>query len=61
MEVISGLKKRGLSILMVEQNVDVSLDIADRAYILRTGRIVIEGTAQELKANEDIKRSYLGV
>lgn len=61
MEVVSGLRDKGISILMVEQNVNTSLSVADRAYILRTGRIVLEGTGKDLLTNEDIKRSYLGV
>jgi branched-chain amino acid transport system ATP-binding protein len=46
--------------LVVEQNANVSLSIADRGYVLSTGRIVLEGRASELLANDDLRRAYLG-
>ncbi len=50
----------GYTILLVEQNAKKALDIADRGYILETGRIVLEGTAQDLLNNEELQRAYLG-
>lgn len=55
------LRQRGVTLLLVEQNVHHALDCADRGYVLERGRIVIEGPCQELKANEEIKKAYLGV
>ncbi len=51
---------QGVSILLVEQNANLALDIADRAYLLETGRIVIAGPAAEIRQDEAIRRSYLG-
>ena len=48
------------TILLVEQNAHVALDVADRGYILETGRIVLQGTSEELLENKEIKRAYLG-
>ena len=50
----------GYTILLVEQNANKALAIADRGYVLETGRIVLEGTAQELLNNEELQRAYLG-
>jgi branched-chain amino acid transport system ATP-binding protein len=52
--------EEGLAVLLVEQNARVALDIATRAYVLEVGRVAVEGTSDELKANEAIRRSYLG-
>jgi branched-chain amino acid transport system ATP-binding protein len=46
--------------LVVEQNANVSLSIADRGYVLSTGRIVLEGDADDLLENEDLRKAYLG-
>jgi branched-chain amino acid transport system ATP-binding protein len=54
------LKTRGATILLVEQNVHMALKIADRGYILETGRIVLSGIANELLTNEMVKKAYLG-
>ncbi|BEP17855.1 ABC transporter ATP-binding protein [Pyrofollis japonicus] len=51
----------GLTILLVEQNVKQSLKVADRAYVLETGRIVLEGTPEELEKNPKIREAYLGI
>ena len=51
----------GMSILLVEQNARIALEVADFAYVMETGRIVLDGTAAELKQNEDIKEFYLGL
>jgi branched-chain amino acid transport system ATP-binding protein len=52
--------EEGLAVLLVEQNARVALDIATRAYVLEVGRVAVHGTSDELKANEAIRRSYLG-
>jgi branched-chain amino acid transport system ATP-binding protein len=59
--VIRDLRQEGLSILLVEQNLPLALDIADRVHILSRGRIVHSSTPAELIANEEIKSRYLGV
>ena len=58
--VISRLRGRGTTILLVEQNARAALAIADRGYVMETGRIMLEGTAGELMANHDVRRAYLG-
>jgi branched-chain amino acid transport system ATP-binding protein len=61
-ELIGTLRDRGLTTLLVEQNVSMSLDVADRGYVLETGGLVLSGTADELRASEDdLVRSYLGL
>ncbi|OIQ54610.1 high-affinity branched-chain amino acid transport ATP-binding protein LivF [Moorella thermoacetica] len=59
-KVIAQLKEQGKTIFLVEQNAFKALEIADRAYVLESGRIRMKGRAQELMANEDIKHAYLG-
>jgi len=59
-ETIQELNAQGTTILLVEQNARMALSIAHRGYVLVTGRIVLEGTAAELRANEDVRRAYLG-
>lgn len=49
------------SIILVEQNANISLEIADYGYILENGKIVLDGSAEKMKANEDIKEFYLGL
>ena len=53
-------RERGVTILLVEQNARAALSIADRGYVLETGRVVLEGTAEDLLANRDVQRAYLG-
>ncbi len=53
--------EEGIPILLVEQNARVALDVADFAYVMETGRVVLDGTAKELAENEDIKEFYLGL
>lgn len=55
------LRSRGVTILLVEQNVNATLEITDRAYVLEHGRIVMEGPSKELKANEHVRSAYLGL
>ena len=57
---IAALRQRGTTILLVEQNVSAALQIADRGYVLEVGQVVLEGTSQELLANRDVRRAYLG-
>ena len=55
------LQKRGVTILLVEQNVNATLEITDRAYVLEHGRIAMEGPSSELKTNEHVRNAYLGL
>lgn len=59
-QVVAGLKKSGLTILLIEQNARAALTVADRAYVLETGQIVVEGTSEELRHNPEVQRAYLG-
>jgi branched-chain amino acid transport system ATP-binding protein len=59
-EIIQQVHEAGVAVLVVEQNANVSLSIADRGYVLQTGRIVLADTAKALLANEDLKKAYLG-
>jgi len=59
-EIVQELKARGLTILLVEQNVHHSLAIADYAYVLETGHVVLSGSGQEVLQDEHTKRAYLG-
>jgi branched-chain amino acid transport system ATP-binding protein len=59
-EIIQQVNQTGVAMLVVEQNANVSLSIADRGYVLSTGRIVLEGPAAELLANDDLRKAYLG-
>jgi branched-chain amino acid transport system ATP-binding protein len=58
--LLAKLRQEGVSLLIVEQHAQAALDIADHGYILENGRVVLEGTAAELRANEDIQEFYLG-
>ena len=60
-EVIRRLNKDGLTTLLVEQNVNLALDVCDRAYVLEGGRIVLSGTAAEISANAAVREAYLGM
>jgi branched-chain amino acid transport system ATP-binding protein len=59
-EIIQQVHQSGVAMLVVEQNANVSLSIADRGYVLSTGRVVLEGKAAELLQNDDLRRAYLG-
>ena len=59
-EIIKQVHDSGVAILVVEQNANVSLSIADRGYVLSTGRLVLEGPAAELREHEDLRKAYLG-
>lgn len=58
--IIKELNKKGLTILLIEQDAQIALNVADRGYVMQTGSIVLEGTSSELLANEDVKSIYLG-
>ncbi|MFJ5717626.1 ABC transporter ATP-binding protein [Neobacillus sp. NPDC093127] len=58
--IIEQINKDGTTVLLVEQNANMALSIANRAYVIETGRIEISGTAAELQASEEIKKAYLG-
>src|SRR5450631_1722435 len=57
--IIREIHKQGMTILMVEQNAHKALEIAQRAYVLETGKIVLEGAASALLSNEQVKHAYL--
>ena len=59
-EIIEQVHASGVAVLVVEQNANVSLAIADRGYVLSTGRLVLQGPAAELRENEDLRKAYLG-
>jgi branched-chain amino acid transport system ATP-binding protein len=59
-EMIGGLKRSGLSILLVEQNVGKALGVADRAYVMRLGQVATSGTAAKIAATSDLSAHYLG-
>jgi branched-chain amino acid transport system ATP-binding protein len=59
-EIIQQVNQSGVAMLVVEQNANMALSIADRGYVLSTGRLVLEGGAKELLAHEDLRKAYLG-
>jgi len=59
-EIIQQVHEAGVAMLVVEQNANVSLSIADRGYVLSTGRVVLEGRAAELIQNDELRKAYLG-
>ena len=59
-DIIKSLHESGITILLVEQNAKVALSIADRAYVLETGKVVLEGNASDLLNDENVKKAYLG-
>ena len=62
MEALDRLHRaEGLTMFLVEQNVPAALDIANRGYVLQTGRVVLEGTSEELLGSELVRRAYLGL
>jgi branched-chain amino acid transport system ATP-binding protein len=60
-DIITGINKEGVTILLVEQNVYQSLRIAHRAYVMETGRVVLTGRGEELLNNDHIKKAFLGM
>jgi branched-chain amino acid transport system ATP-binding protein len=59
-EMIAELHREGVSMLLVEQNANMALSVADRGYVLQTGRIVLTGPANELSSHDELRRAYLG-
>ena len=59
-EIIQQVHQSGVAMLVVEQNANMALSIADRGYVLSTGRLVLEGAAKELLEHEDLRKAYLG-
>ena len=59
-DILEQLRREGMTVLLVEQNAAMALDIADRAYVLEAGQIVLTGTGRELAGNPDVRRAYLG-
>ena len=59
-DIIKEINKSGVTILLIEQNANMALKIADKGYVLETGMITMEGTGKELLVNEDVKKAYLG-
>jgi branched-chain amino acid transport system ATP-binding protein len=59
-EVVSRIRSEGVSVLLVEQNAHLALQLADRGYVMELGRVVLEGTGASLLENEAVKRAYLG-
>ncbi len=60
-KVIRGLKSRGYTILLIEQNARMALKISDYAYVMESGKIVLKGKASDLLEDESVKKAYLGV
>lgn len=58
--IIKEINKQGVTILLIEQNANMALRIADQGYVLETGRISLSGTGRELLADESVKAAYLG-
>jgi len=61
LEIIRGFKRDGVTVLLIEQNARAALGIADRGYVLETGRVTATGTAVEIQADERVRAAYLGV
>jgi branched-chain amino acid transport system ATP-binding protein len=53
-------REQGVTVLVVEQNANVALDVSNRAYLLEVGRVALEGQSAELREHEGVRRSYLG-
>ena len=60
-QIIEGLRDRGIAIFLIEQNVQQTLEIADRAYVLENGRVTLEGESEKLLEEEHIRKAYLGL
>ena len=59
-DIIKEINRQGVTVLLIEQNANMALKIADLAYVLETGRITLSGTGQELLSNEQVRKAYLG-
>ena len=60
MQIIGDLRAQGTTILVVEQNARAALAVADRGYVMETGKVVLEGSSEELQRNKEVRRAYLG-
>lgn len=60
-EIVAVLRRRGISIVLVEQDVQIGLEISDRAYVIEHGKIVMTGLSKDLLINESIRKAYLGI
>jgi len=60
-EILRRIRDEGTTVLLVEQNAAMALEVADRGYVLETGTVALSGTGRELAGNEDVRRAYLGV
>ena len=60
-QIIKTLRERGITVLLVEQNVKRTLEIADRAYVLENGRVVMEGSSTRLQQDDHVRQAYLGL
>lgn len=60
-EMIRTIRDRGITVLLVEQNARLALQISDRAYVLQTGRVVLDGVSADLLTNPTVQRAYLGL
>jgi branched-chain amino acid transport system ATP-binding protein len=61
LNAVQGLRRAGLTVLLVEQNASAALSIADRGYVLETGRVTLSGTAAEIQADRRVREAYLGI
>jgi branched-chain amino acid transport system ATP-binding protein len=61
LNAVQGLRRAGLTVLLVEQNACAALSIADRGYVLETGRVTLSGTAAEIQADRRVREAYLGI
>ncbi|GHU36643.1 ABC transporter ATP-binding protein [Bacilli bacterium] len=59
-EIIKDIQKQGTTVLLIEQNANMALSIADRGYVLETGKVILSGTGQELLASDEVRKAYLG-
>ena len=59
-DIIVKINETGTTIMLVEQNANMALQIAHRAYVIETGKIVLSGTGEELRTSEEVKKAYLG-
>ncbi len=60
MDTLERLRQQGLTILLSEQNAVAALDIADRGYVLRGGKVIMEGSSEKLRSTDEIREAYLG-
>jgi branched-chain amino acid transport system ATP-binding protein len=60
-EMIQAIRQRGITVMLVEQNARLALELADRAYVLQTGRIALEGASRDVRDHPDVRAAYLGL